>query len=71
MAGSWTQRARSDQQLRDHRGRPGGYYIDLDSNETDTGNDFGNWRIATKSGMKFEDLDADGVQDDGEPGVGA
>ncbi len=32
--------------------------------------DFGNWRTATKSGMKFEDLNADGVKDDGEPGVG-
>ncbi len=26
-----------------------------------TGNDFGNYTTATKSGMKFEDLDADGV----------
>jgi hypothetical protein len=33
------------------------------------GNDFGNWRPATKSGMKFEDLDADGVKDAGEPGL--
>lgn len=34
-----------------------------------TGNDFGNWTTATKSGMKFEDLDADGVKDAGEPGL--
>ncbi len=34
-----------------------------------TGNDFGNWYPATKSGMKFEDLDADGVKDAGEPGL--
>ena len=34
-----------------------------------TGNDFGNWQPATKSGMKFNDLDADGVKDAGEPGL--
>ena len=26
--------------------------------------------LATKSGMKFNDLDADGVKDAGEPGLG-
>ena len=31
--------------------------------------DFGNWTPATKSGMKFEDEDADGVKDVGEPGL--
>ncbi len=31
--------------------------------------DFGNYRNATKSGMKFHDLDADGVKDAGEPGL--
>ena len=34
-----------------------------------TGNDFGNWTTATKTGMKFNDLDADGVRDAGEPGL--
>ncbi len=35
-----------------------------------TGNDFGNWTTATKSGVKFEDLDADGAaREDGEPGL--
>ena len=35
-----------------------------------TGNDFGNWKPATKSGVKFEDLDADGQpQEAGEPGL--
>jgi hypothetical protein len=47
----------------------GVHAITLVSNETDSGNDFGNWRYATKSGTKFEDLNADGVRDAGEPGV--
>ena len=34
-----------------------------------TGNDFGNWRYGTKSGMKFEDLNGNGVKDAGEPGI--
>lgn len=45
----------------------GGYAINLTADES--GNDFGNWRYASKSGMKFEDLDADGIKDAGEPGV--
>ena len=48
----------------------GTYQITLSSGEIDSGNDFGNYRNATKSGMKFEDLDADGVKDAGEPGLG-
>ncbi len=43
--------------------------INLDSGEVDSGNNFGNWQYASKSGMKFEDLDADGVKDAGEPGL--
>jgi hypothetical protein len=31
--------------------------------------DFGNVEDSTKSGMKFEDLDADGYKDEGEPGL--
>ncbi len=31
--------------------------------------DFGNWYPGKKSGMKFEDLNADGVKDAGEPGL--
>jgi hypothetical protein len=46
-----------------------GYDISLDSNETDSGNDFGNFQVATKSGTKFEDLNADGDRDTGEPGL--
>src|SRR6266508_1246171 len=37
--------------------------------QNETGNDFGNFRNATKSGTKFEDLNADGVRDAGEPGI--
>mgnify|MGYP001812252920 CR=1 FL=1 len=49
----------------------GGYAINLASNETESDNDFGNWRNATKEGVKFEDLDADGQPREArEPGVG-
>ncbi len=47
----------------------GGWAITLASGDVDSGNDFGNYRNATKSGMKFNDLDADGVKDAGEPGL--
>ena len=33
------------------------------------GNDFGNFKQPTKSGVKFEDLDGNGVRDAGEPGI--
>ena len=36
----------------------------------DTGNDFGNFQNGTKSGTKFDDLNANGQRDDGEPGIG-
>ena len=48
----------------------GVYNITLKSGDNESGNDFGNYQKATKSGMKFEDLDADGVKDAGEPGLG-
>ena len=48
---------------------PGGYAIDLGPNEHETGNDFGNYRQAEKSGVKFEDVDADGTRDPQEPGL--
>jgi hypothetical protein len=48
----------------------GGYYEETFVGGMDyTGNNFGNWTTATKSGMKFHDLDADGVKDAGEPGL--
>jgi uncharacterized repeat protein (TIGR01451 family) len=43
--------------------------VTLTSHQVDEGNDFGNWYPATKKGMKFEDLDADGVKDAGESGL--
>jgi hypothetical protein len=46
---------------------PVGYSITLTSGEVDSNNDFGNFQNATKSGVKFEDLDGDGVKDAGEP----
>ena len=35
----------------------------------DSGNDFGNYRKATKTGTKFNDLNGDGAKDAGEPGL--
>ena len=36
---------------------------------TDPDNDFGNYQQATKTGTKFNDLNANGVEDAGEPGL--
>ena len=47
----------------------GGYGITLTSGLVDSGNDFGNYRMATKTGTKFNDLNGDGVKDAGEPGL--
>src|SRR4029453_10206715 len=49
--------------------RTNGYAITLGSGDEDTGNDFGNFQQATKSGPKFNDLDHDGVRDADEPGL--
>ena len=46
-----------------------GYSITLTSGQVDSGNDFGNYQQATKSGTKFHDLDADGTRDAGENGI--
>jgi hypothetical protein len=46
-----------------------GYAVTLQSGETVSGNDFGNYRAATKTGMKYEDLNGDGIKDAGEPGL--
>ena len=46
-----------------------GYAITLGFGDVDSGNDFGNWTPATKSGTKFDDLNANGQRDDGEPGL--
>jgi hypothetical protein len=47
----------------------GVYNIFLTSGEIETGNDFGNFQQAIKSGTKFHDLDGDGIRDAGEPGL--
>ena len=53
-----------------HTGASGfGYTVVLTSGGTDAGNDFGNFRPGTKSGTKWEDLNANGVKDATEPGL--
>jgi Tol biopolymer transport system component len=47
----------------------GTYDVTLAPGETAGGMDFGNYRVASISGQKFEDLDADGVKDPGESGL--
>jgi hypothetical protein len=46
-----------------------GYSITLASGDSDTGNDFGNFQNATKSGTKFVDTNGNGAKDTGEPGL--
>ncbi len=47
-----------------------GYYSETFlSHDALTGKNFGNWTLASVSGVKFEDLNADGVKDTGEPGL--
>ncbi|MHC4753202.1 MAG: hypothetical protein ACYTFW_25470, partial [Planctomycetota bacterium] len=47
-----------------------GYAISMGPGERETGNDFGNYELATKSGVKFHDLDGDGAaREAGEPGL--
>ena len=47
----------------------GGYAILVTSGSTDPGNEFGNFRQGTKSGLKYNDLNANGDRDAGEPGL--
>ncbi|MDX6655938.1 MAG: hypothetical protein QOH62_731 [Solirubrobacteraceae bacterium] len=46
---------------------PCSWQITIASGDAVTAKDFGNWRKSSVSGDVFEDLDADGVRDDGEP----
>jgi subtilisin-like proprotein convertase family protein len=49
---------------------PGGMYtLDLNPGQVATGLNFGNSLPALVSGVKFNDLDGDGIQDAGEPGL--
>ena len=60
----WTQSAPSNTACSGVTGAaPGGYAITLTSGQSDTGNDFGNWRYASKSGFKFQDQNANGSYD--------
>lgn len=50
----------------------GTYTVEFKSSDVygrDGGYDFGNWRTGTKEGTKFEDLNANGIYDNGEPGL--
>ncbi len=50
-------------------GANGARIVNVVSGETVTGIDFGNFALAQIGGQKFNDLDADGVRDEGEPGL--
>src|SRR4029079_17712252 len=52
-------------------GADGGYAATLVSNQTVSGDDFGNYRNATITGRKFDDLNADGSDNGSDPGVGS
>src|SRR2546422_7345535 len=47
----------------------GGYAVTVTSGSTESGNNFGNFQKGTKSGVKFNDLNGNGVKDMGEPGL--
>jgi hypothetical protein len=46
-----------------------GYQVALVSGQLDADNDFGNYCDVTNGGVKFEDLNGNGVRDTGEPGL--
>jgi hypothetical protein len=48
---------------------PNQYIIDPSTEEDSTGNDFGNYQQATKSGIKYEDFNADGVFNGSDAGL--
>ncbi len=43
--------------------------VNLEPGEVEEDNNFGNYQYAVKSGYKFNDLNEDGVWDEGEPGI--
>jgi Ca2+-binding RTX toxin-like protein len=45
------------------------HVFSIDGGESATGIDFGNFRLASVHGVKWEDRDGDGVRDDDEPGL--
>jgi hypothetical protein len=46
------------------------YAVTLGSGDASDGNDFGLWRAVTIAGTKYEDTNADGDRDSGEPALG-
>ena len=44
---------------------PGVHQVTLTAGQTATGMDFGNFQLGEISGVKFEDVDGDGVRDAG------
>lgn len=55
--------------LQTQPGGDGARVVTVVSDETATGVDFGNFALAQIGGQKFNDLDADGVKDEGEAGL--
>src|SRR5438094_597516 len=47
----------------------GAYAVTVGEGQVVSGRDFGNFELGTISGVKFEDLDGDGIRDTGEPGL--
>jgi protocatechuate 3,4-dioxygenase beta subunit len=60
LTGGWLQTAPAS---------PSTYTVALGSGAAAAGRDFGNFRLGSISGMKFEDLNTNGVKDAGEPGI--
>ncbi len=46
-----------------------GFAVTITSGSSEVDNDFGNYQNITKSGVKFQDDNANGVKDSGEPGL--
>ncbi|MDQ3933482.1 MAG: chitobiase/beta-hexosaminidase C-terminal domain-containing protein [Actinomycetota bacterium] len=46
------------------------YAVNIESGEDDSGRDFGSWQEVSIAGTKYEDLNADGDRDGGEPALG-
>ena len=45
------------------------YTINVTSGFEELDNDFGNFKLGTKAGVKFDDVNGDGERDEGEPGI--
>jgi hypothetical protein len=48
---------------------PGTFTVTVTAGTTNSGNQFGNFQLITISGEKFNDLNSDGTQEPGEPGL--